>query len=223
MTGPYYADEHVTLWHGDCRDTLPIAADVVITDPPYGVEYKNWNGEGITGDENFAAAEASAALWPDVPWVVFAGQKNLAQTMTLTASRHSVIRVGVWHKSNAMTGGTFGNPWLADSEFFVVGTPALPKKHMSSVISAPRFVGNPNWQTTSAGFLHPTQKPVGVMRHVIAPFDGVILDPFAGSGSTLVAAKELGRRAIGVEIEERYCEVIAKRLSQGVLDFGAIA
>lgn len=69
---------------------------------------------------------------------------------------------------------------------------------------------------------HPAQKPVGLVRRIlaVAQVDGIVLDPFVGSGTTAVAAKALGLRAIGIEAEERYCEIAARRLAQGVLDFG---
>jgi site-specific DNA-methyltransferase (adenine-specific) len=75
---------------------------------------------------------------------------------------------------------------------------------------------------TGADYLgHPTQKPVALMSRLLTKLDGVVLDPFAGVGSTLRAAKDLGRKAIGIEIEERYCEIAAKRCAQEILDFAA--
>ena len=78
-------------------------------------------------------------------------------------------------------------------------------------------------QLASEGKSHPTQKPLPLMQWCVAFTSGTVLDPFMGSGTTLRAAKDLGRKAIGVEIEERYCEIAAQRLSQQVLDFGEAA
>ena len=98
-------------------------------------------------------------------------------------------------------------------EVYVLGSGFIGKRG-GSVIRVPRV--------SATGMLHPTEKPVSLMEKLVAacPASWTVADPFAGSGTTLVAAKNLGRRAIGIEIEERYCEVAAKRLAQGVLDFG---
>lgn len=103
-------------------------------------------------------------------------------------------------------------------EIYLLG--AWPKRGMRrpSVLRTACAMGNPHGLV--AMMEHPTPKPISLMETLIlAAPDGVVADPFAGSGSTLVAAKNLGRRAIGVEVEERYCEVIARRLSQEVMRF----
>lgn len=221
---PYYEDDLVTLYHGDCREVTEwLEADVLVTDPPYGVGYANWSGETVAGDADFTVAHAAIQAHGERPAVVYANHKSLPATLAALAAEHEIVRVGTWWKTNALSGGTFGNGWLADVEFFVVATASIPKRHLSAVAAGPRFVGNPNWQSRSDGFLHPTQKPTGVMAHVIAGFGGTVADPFTGSGSTLVAAKHVGRKAVGVEIEERYCEITAKRLTQDTLFGGETA
>jgi DNA modification methylase len=107
---------------------------------------------------------------------------------------------------------------MSDVEFVVCGVPEWPRIKASGVLPARRFTGNPAMQSHPDAYLHPTQKNVRVMEMVLELMPpGTIADPFAGSGSTLVAAMGQGRKAIGVEIDERYCEITAKRLAQGVL------
>lgn len=108
-------------------------------------------------------------------------------------------------------------PWgPSDEEIYVLGDGWVGKRE-GTIIHANRLGGEKSMD-------HPTPKPTSPMERLIAKRPpGVIADPFAGSGSTLVAAKQLGRRAISVELEEKYCEIIARRLDQGVLNFGGTA
>jgi DNA modification methylase len=224
---PYYDDGTVTIYHGDCREILPTLAEpaAVVTDPPYGIG--DWRGKPRAFTDDWGVTEAASTLWrSDLPLAVFANHLSLPRTLALVAHHHQRIRVGTWHKSNINGAGGGGNPWLADVEFYVLGVPAWPVRAVSGIVAAPRSTGNPHWQQHSPdAYLHPAQKPVAVMRHVLASldFDGGVLDPFAGSGSTLRAAKDLGIRAVGIEIQERYCEIAARRMGQEVLDFARVA
>jgi DNA modification methylase len=222
---PYYADESVTLYHGDCREiTEWLAADVLVTDPPYGVGYRGVSADydGIANDHDFTAAATAIRAWSG-PLAVFANHASLPDTLSAVAAVHQRVRVATWHKTN-VNGATPGNPWLADVEFVVCGVPEWPKTPASAVMAARRHTGNPDWNTRPDAYLHPTQKPTSLMEQLILAMpSGVIADPFAGSGSTLVAARNLGRKAVGVEIEERHCETVARRLNQGAIDFGGVA
>ncbi len=101
-------------------------------------------------------------------------------------------------------------------EIYIVGRWQKRTVRRGSVLTTE---GSPSALTNAVG--HPTPKPVGLLEVLVeAAPGGVIADPFAGSGSTLIAARNLGRKAIGVEVDERYCEIIANRLAQGALDFG---
>ena len=216
MTKPYYQDELVTLYHGDCLElaaewTFP--GDVLVTDPPYGVSYvsgwvKGKNEKPIAGDNNSDVRDAVLRAWGTKPALVF-GRWDIARPLM---TRHRLI----WSKELGPGMGDLSMPWgHGEEEIYVLGQ-GFTGPRESNVIRAKGYgaqaAARPN---------HPTPKPVALMEHLIgkAPV-GVIADPFAGSGATLVAARNLGRRSLGVELEERYCEMIAKRLQQQAFDFG---
>jgi site-specific DNA-methyltransferase (adenine-specific) len=216
VTTPYYSDDLVRLFHGDCREiTEWLAADVLVTDPPYGVKIHANHKRQIQGDDTTVARDAALALWgTERPALVF-GRWDAPRPA-------GVRRRLIWDKGNEGTVGDLRMPWAsADEEIYVLGrdwpkltpggrtceggTPA----RVPSVIRVPKIPARSKTRPD-----HPTPKPVALLDHLVQRCPaGVIADPFAGSGSTLLAARQLGRRAIGVEIDERYCELIATRLS----------
>ena len=211
MSGPYYQDEHVTLWHGDCLEIDAwLAADVLVTDPPYGMAHvSGWRPRPIAGDATTGVRDGALAQWGDRPALVF-GRWSEPRPAAARARL-------VWDKGEWPGMGDLKFPWgPSDEEVYVLGEGWVGKRE-GTVVRANRLGGN-------ASIDHPTPKPIALMERLIAKCPpGIIADPFAGSGATLVAARNLGRHAVGVELEERYCEVIAKRLSQGVLDFTSLA
>ena len=217
MSSPYYQDDLVTLFHGDCLEiTEWLAADVLITDPPYGIAWKQGNVKrtdntkhaGIKNDHDTSYRDSALRLWGERPGVVFGSWRAPAPKAAQTL---------VWRKpaDSGVLGSVTG--FRLDTELiFLTGKWPKKKSSMSSVL------------TTDSGkmtylFGHPHGKPTPLMQQLITVTTGVVADPFSGGGSTLVAAKSLGRRSIGVEVEESYCELIAKRLSHQAFDFGAIA
>ena len=222
---PYYEDEWVTLYHGDCREiTEWLAADVLVTDPPYGVAYKSnrhgarWETTAtahrpvsIVGDDDTATRDEAVESWGDRPALVFGSWKAPRPSRT----RH----VLTWVKGDHLGMGDLSIPWRPNTEEIYVLGSGFTGHRGTSALDFPAPV---SW--ASKGRHHQHEKPLSLMSELIAKCPpGTVADPFAGSGSTLVAAKRLGRRAIGVELDERYCEIAAKRLAQGVLDFGASA
>jgi DNA modification methylase len=208
---PYYLDERsgIAIIHGDCREVLPalaLPADALVaTDPPYGI---GWQPRVNNLDSPWKDDER-----PDVRFVL--------------VGRHHCI----W-------GGNYFADHLPVSESWLIwlkrpaGFDADPRTYATCELAWTDYGGKPRTRThvwdggKRAGegdnrtFCHPAQKPIEVMRWCIlcAPIEAkLVLDPFMGSGTTLRAAKDLGRRAIGIEIEERYCEIAARRLSQEVL------
>jgi len=214
----YYSDEHVTLYHGDClaehREWLD--ADALVFDPPYGIDYQS-NRErealaaSIQGDKDTGVRDDALSAWAGKPALVF-GTWRIPRP-------YGTRQVLIWDTKGANGMGALDLPWKpSHQEVYVLGK-GFKGRRGTDVLSVA-----PVQSTARNGRLHPHQKPLPLMCELIDKCPpGVIADPTAGVGSTLVAAKKLGRRAIGVEIDEAYCEVIAQRLSQGVLDFGDAA
>jgi DNA modification methylase len=215
---PFYDDGQVILYHGDCRQiTEWLAADLLVTDPPYGIGWSTKGGgggghtpgrrhEGIVGDQDTSVRDAVLRMWGTGPALVFGSFR--------TVHPAGVVETLVYRKpaDSGVLGTNTG--WRRDVEpVYVLGAWPRRAAQWSAVIEARGGICNAVMRTG-----HPHTKPLDVMEQLVERCPpGVIADPFAGSGSTLVAARNLGRRAIGVEIEERYCEVAARRLAQDVL------
>ncbi|NDE17782.1 site-specific DNA-methyltransferase [bacterium] len=222
---PYFEDDLVTLYHGDALEVTEwLSADVLVTDPPYGI---SWNGGAgtlkngkfvrrdsnpIAGDNTLEARERVLLLWADKPGIVFGTWRMPKPEKT----QHRLI----WHKKGQAPGPT-NAPFLSqDEEIYILG-----KGFVSSSPPMRSVIGTGESRPTEIVRIgHPTPKPVGLMEMLIERCqpEWVVADPFAGSGATLVAARNLGRKVIGVELEEKYCELIANRLSQQVFDFGSL-
>jgi len=198
---PYYESGGITIYHGDCREVLPElpAVDVILTDPPYGLGDR-WTG----GTWGAAPMYDDAKRWDrDIPTGIVIGLVGLARTVIVWGGNLYPLPPSrcwlAWLKSSAM-------PTLADFE--------LAWTNCDRPSKVWREDRNPDGKRQ-----HPTQKPLSLMTWCLgfAQFGELVLDPFMGSGTTLRAAKDLGRCAIGIEIEERYCEIAARRLDQEVL------
>lgn len=220
---PYYEDDAVTLYHGDCREVDAwLEADVLVTDPPYGRAWKQGrlkakhqaddSHKGIANDMDVTARDDALSLWGDRLAIVFGD--------LMLAPPSGTRQVLVYRKApNAGTRGAMAGRRRDLEAIYLVGPWPTGLGGKTSIIATSEpSQGNPS--SPQGRFGHPHAKPTDVMSELALLADGSICDPFAGSGSTLVAAKQLGRKAIGVELDEAYCETIAKRLSQGVLDFG---
>lgn len=214
---PYFERDGVVIYHGDARDVLPLlnlsAVALVLADPPYGVGLRNnvgtespkrkrhdWTVQG-DNDQSVGMTVLSEFAKRKTPRIVFASPKKPWPG----AWRQHLV----WDKGPAVGGG--GDPktcWKTSWEMIqVADTPRLNGPRDGAVL---KF-----WVTQRDYHFHPAQKPVALLQYLVekASQPGqVVLDPFMGSGSTLIAARNAGRHAIGIETDERYCALAVERL-----------
>ncbi len=207
LPAPYYQDDAVTLYHGDCREIVPLLGrfDLILTDPPYGIGYEasRYPGSSFVGvmhgdnldfcPEFLLGISIDAIIW---------GGNNFANKLP----------IGGWlvwdkrccEKADAMFGSPFELAWCSKEDRYKIA-----RILHGGVVNA----------DGEHKRVHPTQKPIALMKWCItlAGDAQTILDPFAGSGTTGRAAKDLGRKCTLIEREERYCEIAAKRMCQEVL------
>lgn len=219
MIEPYYQDDSCTIYHGDCLEILPsLTFDVIVTDPPYGINATTKNASN--GRSQIAAANDYMPVHGDdtpfdpswllqYPRLFMFGANHYADKLPASATWV------VWDKLNGLESKRqvgFNDQADCEIAWSNLGGPVRLIRH--------RWMGLLKETERNAQRLHPTQKPVALMAKIISHYckpDWTIADPYLGSGTTLRAAKDLGRKAIGIEIEEKYCEIAAKRLAQEVL------
>lgn len=234
MIKPYFDDGRgIRIFHADCRHVLPTlsagSVDLLLTDPPYGVR---WHGRGTQGFGPIAGDDGMVSMadlvrpslrllkrnrhvyvfglddWDDLP---IGGRAELIWDKELVGLGDCSLPWGPSHERIAFGVYERGAAGRA------AGKGALSARlRKGSVLRAPRANG-------ASVVRHPTEKPVSILREMIessSRLGEVVLDPFMGAGSTLVAARLEGRLAIGIDVDERYCEIAAKRLRQSVFDLG---
>jgi site-specific DNA-methyltransferase (adenine-specific) len=222
---PYYSKDGITIYCGNCREYLPYigVADLCLTDPPYS--HQHLDGSGFEGGANFYAGgkldgmndfdlgEYEAMFLAVSPMLVAFCSRDLIPDyaeLSRTASRKFDLHV--WHKTNAIP--FTANTWKSDLEYIVLLWDKKPgwkqfaqHEHSKAYISS-----------LCTDRFHPACKPVPLMQKYIKILDAeTIVDPFMGSGTTLVAAKSLGRKAVGIDISEACCKMAVERLRQGEL------
>ena len=199
---PYYQDDWVTIYHGDCREIIPTLGkfDLLLTDPPYGVGLVEWDRYPTQEElDLFRFCSGAVAMFGAAP-------PHCVQALLALTPRCD--RIYIWHNTFTLTSSD-GAFW----QWQPIYTWGKPFKGLGKdVLAYPATDAPARW--------HPSQKSEKLMRHLIGASEGTILDPFMGSGTTLRAAKDLNRDAIGIEIEEKYCEIAARRMRQEVLSLG---
>ena len=228
MIEPYYSDDHCTIYHGDSMEILPTlqssSVSLVVTDPPYII--------GAVSAGNMASKSGgwadmmNSSLW-FTSWYREVGRvlhsTGAFWTFLNWRSVPVVLRAALDAQLPVTSMMVWDKEWIGPG-----GVQGLrPSYEMVALLAQPEFAipdrgTNDVWRHKVGSYKesgHPAEKPEQLVRRIIttSAVDGLVLDPFLGSGTTAVAAKNAGLKVIGIEAEERYCEIAAKRLGQEVL------
>ena len=222
---PYYQDEWVTIYHGDCREILPSLekVDLVLTDPPYFLPIQSYVGTRGNGYQKRMLGDLSVlkgyfelvfsdfekVLKSNGTYYVFCDAKSYPIFWQVMFPLCKNVRLLIWDKQISYNGYT----WRHQHELIAWGeldeTERIPTGDGDIIKCRGVLQADRN---------HPAEKPVEVITKLMGKHPaGIVLDPFMGSGTTAVACKDLNRKCIGIEIEEKYCEIAAKRCSQSVM------
>lgn len=223
---PYYSDDYVSLYHGDATVlTEWLAGDILLTDPPYGRRWRSGSGltnadghgrarkchGGIPGDLDTATRDAALTMWGERPGLVFGD-------LLVTQPQHAVQCLIYAKAADAGIRGARAGFRRDVEAIYLIGPWSVGIGGRTSVLQSRSWVAGPS--SPAYRHRHPHAKPLDLVEHLlmVAP-PGIVADPFAGSGTTLIAARNVGRKAIGVEVDERHCETAARRLDQMCLQF----
>ncbi len=224
---PYYEDEGITIYNGDCRDILPSikSCDLILTDPPFFMPATHYQSR-LTWQRSWGDTSVMGIFWSVIldlslpllqnkgHFITFCNGESFAVFYPEMYRRFDVLKTLVWDKGHI----GLGRIWRNQHELIIAGRWEATQFHEESANRSDVIVAA---VTPSSNRLHPVEKPMALLETLILPTVGpneMIIDPFMGSGTTLRAAKDLGRKAIGIETEERYCEIAAKRMSQMVME-----
>lgn len=222
LVPPFFDHKGITIYQGDCLEIMPFirteAIDFILTDPPYLVRYQGrWDADQgqIVGDADPSWLQpAFAEIWRVL--------KKDSFCVSFYGWPHSDLFVGTWKAigfrivshlafvKRVWGLGRFTRGQHETAFLLAKGKPPLPSRGISDVLEWEREVET----------IHPNQKPVQVLYPLLnafVPENAIIMDPFMGSGSTLRAAKDFGLKAVGIEIEKKYCRAAARRMAQEVL------
>ncbi len=230
---PYYQDKWVTIYHGDCREILPVLdckVDLVVTSPQYNVGLDYGHPDKIPIDEFqeqtrdwtqklFDVSAESSRMYIAVGEQMLWWYKPLAEQIGW-----QYMQLLIWCKTNICSPQKISGDWGFMTDWFLEMRKGKRTPMLNDVIGITTF----NWfahsypqSNSSEKKQHPAQWPLSlVKRYIVRSPGNTVLDPFMGSGSAIVAAKSLNRHSIGIEIEEKYCEIAAKRCRQEVFELG---